>query len=161
MGYRMLFYAVPSLAATALALTACGSQHSGAAPASPSPSSAPSTPSSPTAVTRLAVHYVPEPGKPAKAWTLTCDPTGGDHPFAQQSCDLLAKAAAEGKDPFAKTRVGVMCTMIYGGPQTATVTGTWRGQTINASFNRKNGCEIHRWELASPLVGEVPHATPS
>lgn len=172
MGYRMLFYVVPGLAATALALSACGSAQPSAASAqsksSASPSGAPgastppasSSPSTPAAATQLTVHYVPDAGKPAKVWTLTCDPTGGDHPYAQQSCDLLAKAAASGTDPFAKTRVGVMCTMIFGGPQTATVTGTWRGKPVNASFSRKNGCEIKRWDTASPLVGELPHTTP-
>jgi Subtilisin inhibitor-like len=171
MGYRMLFYVVPGLAATALALSACGSSQPSAAStqskSSASPSGAPgastppasSSPSTPAA-TQLTVHYAPDAGKPAKVWTLTCDPTGGDHPYAQQSCDLLAKAAASGTDPFAKTRVGVMCTMIFGGPQTATVTGTWRGKPVNASFSRKNGCEIKRWDTASPLVGELPRTTP-
>lgn len=171
MGYRMLFYAVPGLAAMALALSACGSAQPSAASTPPSKSSAspsgapgsatPSAPSSPgtPAATQLTVHYVPDAGKPAQVWTLTCDPTGGNHPYAQQSCDLLAKAAAAGTDPFAKTKVGVMCTMIFGGPQTATVTGTWRGNPVNASFSRKNGCEIHRWDTASPLVGELPRTS--
>jgi hypothetical protein len=38
------------------------------------------------------------------------------------------------------------CTMIYGGPQKATITGTVDGQPVNATFDRTNGCEITRWE---------------
>jgi hypothetical protein len=39
----------------------------------------------------------------------------------------------------------VACTQIYGGPQTALVTGEFRGRRVRATFNRKNGCEIARW----------------
>ena len=39
-----------------------------------------------------------------------------------------------------------MCTMIYGGPQTAKVTGTLRGKDVDAGFSRSNGCEIARWD---------------
>lgn len=38
------------------------------------------------------------------------------------------------------------CTMIYGGPETATITGTLRGKKVKASFSRSNGCEIDRWD---------------
>jgi hypothetical protein len=41
---------------------------------------------------------------------------------------------------------GSACTMIFGGPQKATITGTLDGQPVNASFERSNGCEIARWE---------------
>ena len=46
-------------------------------------------------------------------WTLTCDPTGGDHPDAEQAC-----AAIEGHrsalNPVPKDR---MCAQVYGGPR--------------------------------------------
>lgn len=38
------------------------------------------------------------------------------------------------------------CTMIYGGPQTATITGTLNGEDVDSSFSRTNGCEIARWD---------------
>ena len=44
------------------------------------------------------------------------------------------------------------CTEQYGGPETATVTGTLRGETIDANFSRVNGCEISRWQEAAPLL---------
>lgn len=43
------------------------------------------------------------------------------------------------------------CTQQYGGPETATVKGTLRGETIDAKFSRVNGCEISRWQQAAPL----------
>jgi hypothetical protein len=45
------------------------------------------------------------------------------------------------------------CTMIFGGPQVATVKGTWRGKPVDARFARDNGCEIARWNKAKPLIG--------
>ena len=45
-----------------------------------------------------------------------------------------------------------VCTQIYGGDETATVTGVVRGQQVDASFNRTNGCEIARWEALAPLL---------
>ncbi|MHA7274312.1 SSI family serine proteinase inhibitor [Arthrobacter sp. TMT4-20] len=46
-----------------------------------------------------------------------------------------------------------MCTMQYGGPETAVVTGTLDGEQIDASFSRENGCEIDRWSMFEPLLG--------
>ncbi|MDQ3158373.1 MAG: hypothetical protein M3Q98_16900 [Actinomycetota bacterium] len=51
--------------------------------------------------------------------------------------------------PVAKDQV---CTMIYGGPETATIIGTMRGSAVKAEFSRTNGCEIDRWKrLAKAL----------
>ena len=81
-------------------------------------------------------------------WSLTCDPTGGDHPDAEQAC-----AAIEGHrsalNPVPKDR---MCAQVYGGPQKATVTGTWRGEQIFAALSRTNACETARWDALVPLV---------
>ena len=48
-----------------------------------------------------------------------------------------------------------MCTEIYGGPQTATVTGTFRGEPVSAEFSRTNGCEIARWDGHVALLVET------
>jgi hypothetical protein len=45
--------------------------------------------------------------------------------------------------------------MIYGGPQRATVTGSWNGKKVSSTFNRTNGCEIDRWSQMVPLLPEV------
>ena len=45
------------------------------------------------------------------------------------------------------------CTQQFGGPETATVTGTFRGEKVNARFSRENGCEISRWQKVEELLG--------
>jgi hypothetical protein len=58
------------------------------------------------------------------------------------------------------------CTMIYGGPATATVTGSVGDTKVDADFSRQDGCAIARWDAAAPLWdGKVappaePDATP-
>lgn len=84
--------------------------------------------------------------------TLTCGPTGGDHPRAADACGALDKAEAEGTDPFAAPAEDRICTKIYGGPQSATVTGTWNGKAVSASFSRIDGCEISRWNVIEPVL---------
>jgi hypothetical protein len=94
---------------------------------------------------------------------LQCRPTGatgatmatGTHRSPQEACDRLAALAAEGQQPFAPVPKGLMCTMQYGGPATAHITGTWRGQPVDATFRRTNGCEISRWNNLEPVL---PHA---
>jgi hypothetical protein len=44
-----------------------------------------------------------------------------------------------------------MCTAIYGGPQVARVSGTFGGHKVRATFNRRGGCEIARWNRVSFL----------
>lgn len=85
------------------------------------------------------------------SWTLTCNPAGGTHPNPEQACAALA-ANASALPPVPPDRA---CTMQYGGPQRATVTGTWRGEPVQATFSRENGCEIARWDA---LVGLLPSA---
>ena len=55
------------------------------------------------------------------------------------------------KDPFKPVPEGAICTLIYGGPQVAEVRGTYRGETVNARFNRTNGCEMQRWDRVAFL----------
>jgi hypothetical protein len=62
--------------------------------------------------------------------------------------------AVDGLDPkvFEPTPGDVACTQQYGGPDEATVTGTFKGSRVDAEFARRNGCEIARWEDAAPLL---------
>ena len=81
------------------------------------------------------------PGDPSRSWTLTCAPTTGTLPRAAAACDRLSRMTR----PFAPVPRNVACTDIYGGPQTAVVTGTFRGRALHARFNREDGCQIARW----------------
>jgi hypothetical protein len=85
-------------------------------------------------------------------WRLTCDPAGGDHPDPATACRVLAEAGERSLPPVAKDRA---CSQVYGGPQTATVSGTWRGQPVLSTFTRTDGCQIGRWNA---LVGLLPPA---
>jgi hypothetical protein len=76
-----------------------------------------------------------------KAYTLTCAPVGGTLPRRASACAKLMRA----ERPFAPTPKGMACTMIYGGPQEAIVTGRFRGKPVRAHFSRKDGCELDRW----------------
>jgi Subtilisin inhibitor-like len=78
---------------------------------------------------------------PKRTYTLTCAPTGGTLPRRAAVCGRLQDL----RTPFAPTPKDVACTAIYGGPQEARVTGRFRGRAVRAWFNRKNGCEITRW----------------
>lgn len=105
-------------------------------------------PSPQKAETRLTIRVTSGGDVPAHEWTLTCDPVGGDHPAAKAACAALAGTA----DPFKPVPPDAICPQIYGGPQTATIEGVWRGEHVSASYNRKNGCEIHRWEAIKVVL---------
>ncbi len=133
---------VSGLLAAGVLLAACGSQRaSDGGGSGPGPSA--------TAATQLTVTARTAPTGTAQTWTLTCDPAGGSHPSPAAACAELATAT----DPFSPTPPDRACTMIYGGAQTATITGTYRGRTVDASYARSDGCEIARWDaVASVLV---------
>jgi hypothetical protein len=76
------------------------------------------------------------------------EPGGGDHPHPREA--LAALAAAD--DPFAPVPPGTIATTIYGGPQTATVVGTYRGLPVNTTFCRTDGAQLHRWSRVAPLL---------
>lgn len=87
-----------------------------------------------------------------RTWSLTCEPTGGDHPDADAACEALARGGVAAFEP---TPRDVACTEQWGGPQRATVVGTVDGTRVDAEFSRINGCEISRWETLAPLLGSA------
>jgi hypothetical protein len=93
------------------------------------------------ALTALSIAFSPGDGDATRHWTLRCGPVGGTLLQAAQACRRLAGLEA----PFAPVPKGSACTQVYGGPQTAIVTGRFRGRAIRATFGRGDGCEIARW----------------
>jgi hypothetical protein len=77
----------------------------------------------------------------AQVWRLRCGPAGGTLPRPGAACARLARL----ERPFAPVPKDMACTQIYGGPQVARVTGTFRGRRVWATFKRTDGCEIARW----------------
>lgn len=103
--------------------------------------------------TSLVIAVATDDGADPTTYELTCDPVGGDHPQAKEACAVLDQAGASIFDPVPKDQA---CTMIYGGPQTATVKGTYGGEDVDAAFSRANGCEIDRWEELGTTFFDVP-----
>ena len=118
--------------AAAGALTACGS----------------GTENGPGTLTELTITVRESPQSAPQTWTLTCDPPGGTHPDPSAACAQLAALPA----PFAQTPKDMACTQIYGGPQTATVTGTYRSAPVEATFSQTDGCEIARWDRVAEVL---------
>jgi hypothetical protein len=123
------------------------SPSSSGAPASSSPAPTGSPSGSAGGSSQLRI-VVDDGTGSTSTWTLTCDPVGGDHPEPAEAC-----AAVDGHrnalNPVPKDR---MCAQVYGGPEKATITGTWRGEPIFAALARTNACETARWDALVPLV---------
>ena len=83
-------------------------------------------------------------GAAAKTSEVTCE--------AASDSKLCAAVAGMKADAFEATPGNVACTQQYGGPETATVKGTLRGDPVDATFSRENGCEIARWNAARLLL---------
>ncbi|WP_399139138.1 SSI family serine proteinase inhibitor [Streptomyces sp. NBUA17] len=88
-------------------------------------------------------------------YELYCHPGGGDHPDPEGACGLLDRGTRWGGDTFAPVPEGSACTMQYGGPATAHVTGTWAGRPVDVTYDRRNGCEISRWDRMVPLLPDL------
>ncbi|MGV4986868.1 SSI family serine proteinase inhibitor [Streptomyces sp. NRAIS4] len=88
-----------------------------------------------------------------------CHPAAGSHPDAADACRALDERTRWGRDLFAPEAPGGTCTMLYGGPATARVTGSWAGRRVDTAYDRSNGCEIGRWDRMVPLLPELGPAT--
>ncbi|MEW2614265.1 SSI family serine proteinase inhibitor [Streptomyces sp. NPDC047880] len=86
---------------------------------------------------------------------LYCDPDGGSHPDPDGACAALERDTRWGQDLFAPAPEGGFCTMQYGGPATAHVTGTWAGRPVDATYDRRDGCQISRWDRLVPLLPDM------
>ncbi|WUH92348.1 subtilase-type protease inhibitor [Streptomyces sp. NBC_00433] len=94
---------------------------------------------------RLTVAYDDGGGR-IVTHTLTC----GDAATAegQDACRRLDELGG----PLAPVPAGQMCSMIYGGPQTARVTGVWGGMPVDETYRRTDGCEVSRWNQMVPAL---------
>ncbi|MFI2760887.1 SSI family serine proteinase inhibitor [Streptomyces echinatus] len=88
-------------------------------------------------------------------YELYCHPGAGHHPDVAGACQVLDTHTRWGRDPFAPVPPGTTCTMLYGGPATAHVTGIWAGRPVDASFDRADGCQAGRWDGMVPLLPKM------
>lgn len=105
----------------------------------------------------LTIAY--EDGAGAKTTgTLTCrdgdERTTGALAGARRpsAATLCARARAITAVLTTQPEKGRVCTQIYGGPETARVTGTIDGKTVDRRFTRTNGCEIADFQRAAGLL---------
>ena len=89
-------------------------------------------------------------GSAPQRWTLRCsrDGSAGDHPDPDGACSHLSGL----DDPFAPLADDRVCSEQFGGPQTARVTGTWRGAAVDLRLSREDGCAISQWDALGPLL---------
>jgi hypothetical protein len=101
--------------------------------------------------TALRISYWKDSARAAATvtWTLRCNPARGTLPRPARAC---ARLEAGGATLFAPLPDNIVCTEIYGGPQKARIVGTVRGKRVWATFARRNGCEIDRWQRLSPWL---------
>ncbi|MFH8976443.1 SSI family serine proteinase inhibitor [Streptomyces sp. NPDC017890] len=88
-------------------------------------------------------------------YELFCNPHGGSHPDPDGACAVAERDTRWGEDVFAPVPEGSICTMQYGGPATAHITGTWAGRPVDATYDRRDGCGVSRWDRMVPLLPEV------
>ena len=105
----------------------------------------------------LQVEVRPTAGGPPQTAGLTCDGADRGTGFlAAAGAAMAACASVDDHGGAALLRdphpVGQVCSMIYGGPETAVVTGTIDGQTIAAHLNRADGCGTAAWATLRPLL---------
>ncbi|MCC3281570.1 serine protease inhibitor [Arthrobacter caoxuetaonis] len=161
------------LAAAGLALAGCtdSSPYSAPTPESPAPSASspdasspdaspsPSTATGSAATTSLTVELMADGEAVTDTWTLQCEgttPVGqSGAPDPEAACVALAEG---GPGLMAESGANVSCTMQWGGPQRATVTGTVEGETVDAEFALTDGCQISRWEALAALLGPATAA---
>lgn len=155
---------VMALAAAALLLAGCADSNPGSAPSSsepaPSPSTAASSPAAaPAAATSLSVELMADGEAITDSWALECDGANpADESNAPDPAAACAALAEGGTGLFAEPGSDVACTMQYGGPQRATVSGTVNGEAVEAEFAASDGCQISRWEALSGLLGPATGA---
>ena len=146
------------LLATAGSLVAVGSASvvpAASAQAAPLPLASPSLQDQDRSGDHLTV-TVRDAGSGADGtYELSCHPAGGDHPDAGGACAALDRGTRWGKDTFAPVPQDSFCTMQYGGPATAHVTGTWAGRPVDARYDRSDGCEMARWDQLVPLLPDL------
>jgi hypothetical protein len=92
-----------------------------------------------------------------ETWALYCDPADDLDPDPTETLhpDPVAACAAldaNGETALPPVPVSRLCFEVYGGPQTATVTGIWKGQLVDAEFSRGDGCQIFRWNALEGLL---------
>ena len=84
---------------------------------------------------------------PAKELKLDCGSAADS-----AACKAAGALKAADLEPVSRDKA---CTQIFGGPETATISGEVDGKPVDARFSRSNGCEVARWQAVSALLDRV------
>lgn len=105
---------------------------------------------------RLTVTYDDGAGD-VRTYTVACG-VPYDVGDGGPACEQLERIGG----PVGPVPSGQACSMIYGGPQSARVTGMWDGRLVDETYRRTNGCEVARWERMEPVLpsAATPHMHP-
>ncbi len=108
-----------------------------------------------SAQVRLAIEAQDGRGAVKRA-QLVCD--GGEVTARGLAPDNNLCAAARNLAPFLSEKPAAdrVCTQIYGGPETARISGQIEGRRIERRFSRSDGCRVADWERAQPLIPLQP-----
>ncbi|MDP2710110.1 MAG: hypothetical protein Q8O56_02735 [Solirubrobacteraceae bacterium] len=131
----------------ALALNGCGDADDEPA--------APPTETTESGVIELTIRYDDGAGDTTLG-TLTCradaQRAGGALRDAAPAAELCDRARGLADFLLAEPDRTRACTQIFGGPETARVTGTIDGREVDRRFSRTNGCEIADFTRAAGLL---------
>ncbi|MGO4146037.1 SSI family serine proteinase inhibitor [Paenarthrobacter sp. YAF11_1] len=142
--------------------TGSASQAPSSSSSSSSASSSPSSSATPSASAatgagsaELSITLVESPDAAPQTFTLVCadgvPAAESNHPTAAEACTSIKNSPAI-LSP-APTKTDQACTMQYGGPATAKVTGAVDGKEVSAAFSRTDGCQIALWDAAKSILG--------
>lgn len=134
----------PSASATSTAPTSSAS----------APETSPTSPAQAAGDASLDIKVLPSADAQPINYKLECRSgaaaPGSTVPDPARACAAALKNVAAFTD---KPDVGKACSMIYSGPETATVTGTINGKNVRGSFGRSDGCKEATWQSLAPLFG--------
>ena len=100
----------------------------------------------------------PTAPQPPEGTRLTVEvrPRGEDGPVRRRVVTDVPRGITA--SDFEPVPPATACAEIYGGPATARVEGTLDGEPIDATFDRRNACEMARWDGVQALLGPAPDA---
>jgi hypothetical protein len=102
---------------------------------------------------RLSIRADDGRGRMEKA-TLECDQGEAEAPGLSRRdpkklCGLARRLGSYlGREPDPRRA----CTQLYGGPETARISGTIEGRKVDRRFSRTDGCEIADWDRVALLL---------
>jgi hypothetical protein len=105
------------------------------------------TPSAETALVIRLDADGPRGSARAKEATVRC--AEGDTSRACRAAERLTPA------DFGPAPDNVACTEIFGGPETARISGRLRGEPVSTELSRSDGCQINRWHTFAGLLDQV------